>query len=199
MSTLIFFSGSRRKESYNTRLLEYLADGLEMDFNLEWLEPSEVNWPIFDQELEAERVVFSQVLALHARLLRCDGLIVSSPEYNSLPTPYLKNIVDWVSRIPRVVPGAENPFVDMPIQLCSASTGWSGGALGLIPARSMFAYLGGQVQGDTICIPHAAEAWTELGYAFSERQEIKITDTLRRFLDKVRSNVEIRTKKTGLQ
>ena len=50
--------------------------------------------------------------------------------------------------------------------LCSASSGWSGGALAIPQARSLFGYVGCLVIGDTVCVPNAGQAWTDAGYMF---------------------------------
>jgi chromate reductase len=59
-----------------------------------------------------------------------------------------------------------NPFLDRPLLLCSASTGWSGGALGMPHARALFAYVGCAVMDDSINVAHVAEAWTGTAFAF---------------------------------
>jgi len=139
---LLLLSGSQRRDSYNTRLLQHLKPRLQLQSTVDVLAASEVDLPLFDQDLECEPAVQTRLAALHARVAACHGLVISSPEYNALPSPFLKNLIDWVSRLPHIDARFNNPFVDRPLLLCSASTGWSGGALGLPAARTLFACVG---------------------------------------------------------
>jgi NAD(P)H-dependent FMN reductase len=166
MTTLLLVSGSQRRESLNARLLSDLADRLAVRCTVDSLEPAEVGLPLFDQDLERDSAVVGRVAALHRRFSGSDGIIVASPEYNGQLPPYLKNLIDWVSRLAYVDGRFCSPFRDRPVLLCSASTGWSGGAVAIPHARALFGYVGCLVIGDTVCIPHADQAWNGDGYAF---------------------------------
>jgi chromate reductase len=109
--------------------------------------------------------------------------LVASPEYNGQLTPYLKNIIDWVSRLAYIDPTFENPFVDKPILLCSASTGSSGGAMGIPSARALFGYVGAIVFGETLCVSYAHQSWTEAGYFFEDDFENRIQSLSQRFAE----------------
>lgn len=182
MSALLLLSGSRRRESYNGRLLRWLAGPLASRGDIDLVEAQQVDLPLFDQDLETDASVVRRVAALHARFARCDGIVVACPEYNGQPTPYLKNTIDWVSRLPHIDPAFENPFVDRPVLLCSASTGWSGGALALPHLRALFGYIGCVVIGDAICLPHADRLWTRDGYEFDPFFEAQTHEAVGRLL-----------------
>jgi NAD(P)H-dependent FMN reductase len=183
---LLLVSGSQRRESWNTRLLDDLADRLAgmsgVACQIDLLAPREVDLPLFDQDIETDPAVLARVAALHARVRDAHGLLVASPEYNGQLTPWLKNLVDWVSRLAHVDPTVEPPFTDRPLLLCSASTGWSGGTLGLVHARALFGYVGANVIGDTLSLPHAEQAWSDFGYLFDEAFELRIDAALGRLL-----------------
>jgi chromate reductase, NAD(P)H dehydrogenase (quinone) len=166
MTTLLLVPGSQRRESFNARLLRDIAARLVGRCTVDTLEPHEVDLPLFNQDLETDSSVVARVLQSYRRFEASHGIIVASPEYNGQPTPYLKNLIDWVSRLPHVDDQFENPFLDRPLLLCSASTGWSGGAAGMPHARALFAYVGCVLMGDSISVPHAAEAWTGNSFAF---------------------------------
>jgi chromate reductase len=166
MTTILHLSGSQRQESFNGRLLRHLAQSLKGRCIIDMVESTQVDLPLFDQDLETDPVVIHRVAELHQRFTTCDGMVVASPEYNGQLTPYLKNIVDWVSRLQHIDSRFDNPFRDRPLLLCSASTGWSGGALAMPHARALFGYVGCMVIGDAISIPHADQAWTVDGYVF---------------------------------
>lgn len=157
---LLFFPGSLRRQSLQRKLVDYFAEALSGFCEIDILNPEHVNLPLFNQDLEHSELVLSEVIALQARFKAADGLVVASPEYNGHLSPYLKNTVDWVSRLPRIDASfaKENPFRDKPVFLASASTGWTGGLLGLQSARSVFSYLGCLVMADQICVSDA-EQW----------------------------------------
>jgi chromate reductase len=180
--TLLLLAGSQRAASYNARLVADLAMRLQGCCTVDVLAPEQVDLPLFNQDLEADPETVRRVAAVHRRFAASHGLIVATPEYNGQLPPYLKNLVDWVSRLAYIEAGRPNAFVDRPVLLCSASTGWSGGALAIPPARALFGYLGCVVIGDTIGVPHAASAWTGDGYAFDDAVDDQINTALTRIL-----------------
>lgn len=117
---------------------------------------------MFNQDLEAQPGVLDSVAAVHRRIAAAQGLIVVSPEYNGHVPAYLKNTVDWVSRLPRTDAGCRDAFRGLPVLLASASTGWSGGLLGLQDARTIFSYLGCLVSPQQICVSDA-DHWAASG------------------------------------
>jgi len=181
MPKLLLLSGSQRQESFNARLLSHIAQHLEDSCTFLTVEPLAQHLPLFNQDLENEPALRSQVAELHKAFMSCDAILVASPEYNGQLTPYLKNIIDWVSRLAYIDPTFENPFIDKPVLLCSASTGSSGGAMGIPSARALFGYVGALVFGETLCVPYAHQAWTDVGYFFEDDFENRIQNLSQRF------------------
>ena len=138
---------------------------LEGQCELEILDSAGMGLPLFDQDLERVPAVRERIRAAHRRFARADGLIIASPEHNGLPSAFLKSLVDWVSRLPYLEAESGNAFEGRPTLLCSASTGWSGGAVAIPHVRALMGYLGAVVLGDTICVPHAETAWMCEGVA----------------------------------
>ena len=180
MTRILLVCGSQRKDSYNAHLLQYLAQAMNPGLELDFLEPAQVRLPLFDQDLEAEPHWLAHTAELLARVDACDALVVASPEYNAQMTPYLKNLVDWISRLPHLDRRWSNPFMDRPILLCSASTGGSGGAFAVVQKRALFSYLGATVLGPSVCVPYAQQHWTDLGYFFPPELEQSAMDALDR-------------------
>ncbi len=166
MTTLLLVPGSQRRDSFNVRLLRDLAGRLTARCAVDWLTPGDVDLPLFNQDLEADSAIVERVAAVHRCFEACDGIIVASPEYNGLPTPYLKNLVDWVSRLAHIDGRFDNPFLGRPLLLCSASTGGSGGWAGMPHARALFTYVGCAVTDDFIAVPHAQQLWTDGAFDF---------------------------------
>jgi NAD(P)H-dependent FMN reductase len=179
---LLLIPGSQRTDSLNARLLADFALRLDGLCQTDMLWPGEVDLPLFNQDLETVPELIERVAALHRRIANSDGLIVASPEYNGQLSPYLKNLVDWISRLAYIDPQYGNAFVDRPTLLCSASTGGSGGALAIPHARALFGYVGCVVIGDTVCIAHADRSWTAEGYAFGTDANQQIDAALQRVL-----------------
>ena len=54
MKTILVFSGSQRKESHNQRLAAYLADLMSDSFQIDMLHPSDIEFPLFNQDNTAQ-------------------------------------------------------------------------------------------------------------------------------------------------
>lgn len=166
--TLLAFAGSLRRESHQRRLLRHVAAGLAPGCRIAFLEPDPVRLPMFNQDLESDAGIRAELVALHAQVAAADGLLIASPEYNGGVAPYLKNTIDWLSRLPRIDPAYADRWAlrHKPVLLLSASTGWSGGLLGLQSTRALFSYVGALVHAETICVAHADHWQTAEGYGF---------------------------------
>jgi len=181
MKKILFLSGSQRRDSHNQRLLKNLAKRLEHILSVDTVEQGQINLPLFDQDLENNPVLRLQVKNLHSRISACDAMIVACPEYNGLITPYLKNTIDWVSRLQYIDESCSNAFIDKPVLLVSASTGWSGGAVGLPSARTLFGYIGCHVLGGAISIPNIQQYLIGSELNFDQNYENLIAFHLQRF------------------
>jgi len=177
MPTILIFPGSLRQDSHNRQLAQHIAARLPADMSVDWLQPGQHELPLFNQDDELDAQVLAQVLPLYQRCLQADGLIVLSPEYNGGISPYLKNTMDWISRLPHLQALAA-PLYHKPVLLGCATGGGSGGALGLRSARELFSYLGCLVLPEQISLAYAAEAWDEGGEIyhgyFAAQLEVKL-------------------------
>ena len=182
MKKILIFPGSQRKQSLNRRLATHLESLLKPEFDVGILEADTVDLPLFNQDLENDTGVLDQVKTVYEHFFNADGLVVVSPEYNGSVSPYLKNTVDWVSRLPRILAeqGYSNPFHHKPMLLASATPGLSGGVLGLQSARNVFSYLGGLILAEQIALPFAAEAWDDDGALIDPYLNAYIKQTLKR-------------------
>ena len=178
MTTLLLISGSQRRESWNARLLDHLAFSLQWQCAVDLLEPRSIGLPLFDQDLENDTNVLATLSALHQRFAECSGIIVACPEYNGQASPLLKNTIDWVSRLAHINARFENPFLNKPVLLCSASTGWSSGALVIQNLRALFGYLGAVVMGPSIGIARAPDQWTADAFQFDGATDCQIDAAL---------------------
>lgn len=182
MTNLLLISGSQRRESWNSRLLQQLAFTLQWQCDVDVLEPRGIALPLYDQDLETDAAVLLRLTDLHQRFVDCHGFIVACPEYNGQVTPLLKNTIDWVSRLARIDSRFGNPFLNKPVLLCSASTGHSAGNLVIQNLRTLFGYVGAAVMGPSVGIALAQEQWTSDGFQFDGATEMRIEAALSELL-----------------
>ena len=86
-----------------------------------------------------------------------DGLLIASPEYNSMITPLLKNTIDWCTR------ADDDPFPGRVVAVVSASPGALGGIRSLKLAQQLLLHLGCHVVPGNVMLPHANKAFDEAG------------------------------------
>ncbi len=124
---ILAMAGSTRHDSYNKRLARIAALGAEAaGAEVTVIDLRDLPLPLFDEDLEREEGPPEAATKLKGLLVKHDGLIVASPEYNSSISAVLKNAIDWASR---PAPG-ESPLVAFRgkvASLLSASPGrWAG-------------------------------------------------------------------------
>ena len=95
MPRILAFAGSTRVDSFNKRLVKIAASGAQAaGADVTVLDLREVPLPLYDGDLEARQGLPENAKKLRALLIGHDGLLISSPEYNSSITGVLKNAID---------------------------------------------------------------------------------------------------------
>ncbi|MEX1168449.1 MAG: NADPH-dependent FMN reductase [Hydrogenophaga sp.] len=112
--TLVGLSGSLRSGSFNRAALNAAAELLPPTCVLAVHEFRNV--PVFDADEQA-RGIPAGVLALADAMRSADGVVIASPEYNFSIPGRLKNLIDWLSRLP------DQPFKHKPVALMGTATG----------------------------------------------------------------------------
>ncbi len=157
---VLAFSGSLRKGSYNHRLVEVAAGGARAaGAEVTVLRLSEFALPVFDEDLEAKGTPDS-VKRLKDIFRAHQGLLISSPEYNSSVTAALKNAIDWVSRPEQGQPPL-SCFTDKVAGLMAASPGALGGLRGLVHLRAILSNISVLVLPEQFALSKAHEAFGE--------------------------------------
>ena len=121
MARLLCVSGSLRKGSYNTALLNALPslglDGIEITIaTLHGI-------PLYDGDVEQSDGIPAPVQALKDRIRERDGLLLATPEYNNSIPGVFKNAIDWLSRPPADIASV---FGNRPVAVIGASPGGFG-------------------------------------------------------------------------
>ncbi len=138
MKKIIVIGGSNSKNSINKQLAIYTASLLN-DFEIEVIDLSILDLPIFSVDYKSEIGVPEQIIALNNKFENIDGFIISLAEHNGSYTVTFKNIFDWLS----VVNG--KVWRDKPMLLLSTSPGVRGGETVLEIALQRFPYNGGNI------------------------------------------------------
>src|SRR5215467_4374062 len=113
MVRLIGLSGSLRKRSFNTAVLDSMAGLLPPGVMLE-VHPLD-SIPLYNQDLEDEAFPIA-VHELKCAIAQADGVVFCSPEYNYGMSGVLKNAIDWISR-----PAMNSVLKGKPVLLMSCS------------------------------------------------------------------------------
>ena len=179
MAKILAFSGSTRVGSFNERLVKVAAEGARAaGAKVTVVNLRDYPMPIFDQDDEAANGKPKGAIALKKLMMKHDGFLIASPEYNSSVTAVLKNAIDWVSRPDDSdPPGGLAAFRGKVVTLMSASPGALGGLRGLVHVRAILGNIGCIVLPDQVAIPVAHEAFNEEG-AFVDIQKENAIRTL---------------------
>ena len=162
---LVGISGSLRRLSYSTGLLHALAEKVRDTAHLQVVTLEDI--PLYNEDLDIEPAI-PAVAALKRRIVECDGVVFSTPEYNHGLPGVLKNTLDWLSR-----PVFESCLKNKPVSVISSSKAFTGGVRAQYQLRetliSMQAHLvmGPEVVVGSVHRNFAGEAYTDdQGLAF---------------------------------
>jgi chromate reductase len=107
-------SGSLRKGSYNSALLNAASELLPEGMTLEKFDLSSI--PFYNEDVRALGYP-KAVQEFRDRLAAADAVLFATPEYNFSIPGVLKNAIDWASRPP------DPPLNGKPVAIMGASTG----------------------------------------------------------------------------
>ena len=101
MKTILLFSGSNSSTSINNELIHYTAT-LFRNAETKVIDLRDYEPPMFSADLEKEIGTHPKIKTLADLIASVDGVVVSTPEHNSMPPAFFKNILDWLSRIQKL-------------------------------------------------------------------------------------------------
>ena len=137
MKKVIAFAGSNSSTSINVQLVKY-ASSLINNVEVELLDLRKYDAPIYSADIEKEGIP-QPIQDLVAKLSQADAFIIGSPEHNGSLTAFLKNIIDWASRVEAKFLGGK------PVVLLSTSRGKRGAAGSLQDLNAKMKYFAGEV------------------------------------------------------
>ena len=125
---ILGISGSGRKRSYNTALLEAAKLLLPQDATLEIVDVSKL--PLYNQDLE--HYLPEAVKDLKTKIRDADAILIATPEHNYSVTAVLKNAIEWGNR-----PPSDASWSGKDAAVISASTGLRGGVRAQLHLRQI--------------------------------------------------------------
>lgn len=169
---ILAFAGSLRTDSYNKKLIKIAVKGAEnAGGEVTLVELNQFPMPIYNQDIEDQEGLPQTALKFKELLLKSDGLMIASPEYNSSLPGVLKNAIDWASRKSSPDEQELSCFVGKVAVLMSASPGALGGLRMLVHLRAMLENINVLVLPQQKTIPSAMNAFSPDGSLKEESQQ----------------------------
>ncbi len=135
MKKIIAFTGSNNPNSINEKLVQSIIRKYP-DQSIEFIDLKRFDVPIYSQNIEQNGIP-KPIKKLFQLFTEADAFIIASPEHNGLPSAFLKNTIDWLSRI-------NQKFIDgKPVLLLSTSPGPTGGKTHLQNLKKLVLQWGG--------------------------------------------------------
>ena len=178
---ILAFAGSARKGSFNRLFLAASVEAArKAGCEVTVADLNELVLPLYHGDLEEAEGMPANALRLVELILSHDGLLVASPEYNSMTTPLLKNTLDWCSR------SEPNPFEGKVAAVISASPGPFGGVRSLQLAQQLLLKLGCHVVPGQCYLPAAGKAFDAEGRLLNPRALESLAGLAERLADTAR-------------
>ncbi|KAB2337677.1 NAD(P)H-dependent oxidoreductase [Cytobacillus depressus] len=95
--------GSIRKESYNLKLAKFIQERYKDRLDIEILPIRDL--PFYDQDMDIEMDPPEAVKEFKSKVAAADAVLWVTPEYNYSIPGVLKNAIDWLSRVEKVMIG----------------------------------------------------------------------------------------------
>lgn len=171
---ILAFAGSLRSGSFNKKLVRIAADGARAaGAEVTEIDLRDIPMPLYDGDIEREQGLPPNAKLFKRLLIESQGMLISSPEYNSAFPAVLKNALDWASRA-ESGEAALVAFKGKIAGLMAASPGNLGGVRGLAVLRAMLSNIGVIVLPTQLAISRANEAFDAEGNLKDERQREQI-------------------------
>jgi len=141
MPHIAILSASVRTGRVSHRVALYLQNFIaeQTMFSTELLDLNHYQFPVFDERLQYQKNPSPQVLEFAEKILKADGVIIVTPEYNGGYPASLKNVIDllykeWQHKPLAVATCSDGPFGGTQVITSLAFTFWKIGAW-LVPGK----------------------------------------------------------------
>lgn len=161
---ILAFAGSARSDSLNRKFLAVAVGAARAaGCDVTVADLNDLAMPLYHGDLEDKEGMPANAVKLIGLITAHQGLLIASPEYNSMITPLLKNTIDWCTR------GDDNPFEGKVAAVISASPGPLGAVRSLVMAQQLLVKLECHVVPGQVYLTHAAKAFDDSGTLLDER------------------------------
>jgi chromate reductase, NAD(P)H dehydrogenase (quinone) len=186
---ILAFAGSTRTDSYNKTLVKIAGAGAQAaGAEVTYIDLRDFPLPLYDADIEKKEGLPPHAKRLRDLLSQHQGLLISSPEYNSSISGVLKNAIDWATRAENGE-GDLSCFSNKVAVIMSASPGGLGGLRGLVTVRSILGNIQVMVLPDQIAISKAHEAFGPDGKLTDPKKQ-KSVEQLGRKLAEILAKLE---------
>lgn len=96
---ILGFTTSNNKNSINKELVQFVGSELNKKHEFKYLDISEYNLPIYNQDIEEENGIPKEATQFYQEIKDSDVVVLSLAEHNGNYTAFFKNLFDWTSRI----------------------------------------------------------------------------------------------------
>lgn len=170
MPKILAFAGSLRVGSFNKKLVRLAAQGARAaGAEVTELDLRDIPMPLYDGDIEREQGLPPSAKVFKRLLIEHQGILVSTPEYNTAISAVLKNAIDWASR----TEAGDPPMVAFKGKvggLMAATPGYFSGVRSMAMLRAILSHLGVVVIPTQLGIPRVGEAFDADGNLRDERQ-----------------------------
>ncbi|MBL8511833.1 MAG: NAD(P)H-dependent oxidoreductase, partial [Betaproteobacteria bacterium] len=159
---IVAFAGSNRRGSLNRQALSLAVAGAQAaGAEVVTLDLRDFPMPIYDADWHQANGVPESVRLMRRVMIKAQGLLIASPEYNASITPLLKNTIDWLSQD---VDGESGtlPFHNKAVGLMGASNGAFGTIRSLPHVSYILSNLGAIVL-PVLAVPQASSLFNSDG------------------------------------
>ncbi len=168
-------SGSLRRDSLNTALLEAAAERLAAGVELRMFERlAEI--PPYSEDAEAEPVP-AAVAELREAIRAADAVLIATPEYHHSLPGQLKNALDWASR-----PAGRSALNGKPAAAIGASKSMFGAVWAQAELRKVLTAMGGRVIEAELPVAQAHEQLVAGRLELSPQQAEQLEEILAELL-----------------
>jgi chromate reductase, NAD(P)H dehydrogenase (quinone) len=168
---VLAFSGSLRKESFNTGLVRAATEVAPPGVEIELYDRLGA-LPHYDADLDVGDGP-PAVADLRERIAQADALLFATPEYNGSIPGVLKNAVDWASR-----PRGNAALWGKPALVIGTSTGAYGGLWAQSELRKVLGIAGARPMEDGLAAPRANESFDAEGRLFDPSARSRLAGLL---------------------
>jgi NAD(P)H-dependent FMN reductase len=136
---LQLIAASHRTDSINLRLLNITSEimqAINPEIQMINIPYSELDLPLYNDNLRINNALPEKLSDVNNMLSEADGYMLAVPEYNWSYPASIKNLIDWLSCLPR------SPFKNKPAFLMCATPSERGGMMCLNHLKVVLEYMG---------------------------------------------------------